>query len=112
MNRFKEFTEKEEERKSPFFFSAFLQSSVPDDMFSDIRRVAKGQELAQATGTPLTRNIYKSKDSMEDDIEDRLHGESSPFINNNSNRVENSDSNDEITTHSVSHQNSPQKNDL
>jgi len=79
-------------------------------MFSDIRRVAKGQELAQATGTPLTRNIFKSKDSMEDDIEDRLHGETSPFISTNSNRVENSDSND--TTHSVSHQNTPQKNDL
>ena len=44
---------------------------------------------------------------MEDDIEDRIHGETSPFINSNNNRVENSDNNND-TTHSVSHQHSPQ----
>ena len=36
--RFKELHTEKEEEKKPFFLSAFLQSSVPDDMFSDIRR--------------------------------------------------------------------------
>jgi hypothetical protein len=51
------------EREREPFLSAFIQSSLPDDMFADIRRVARGMDL---TTSMHQMSAKKHKDSIVD----------------------------------------------